>query len=225
MTKLAKRTKPEPLTEGERGQLRADESIIERCKDSFFDMAFALKNIRDKRLYRAKYRTFEEYLADRWGFNRRYASMMITGAVAGAELRTVVTKRAGVVNVEPTSERQVRPIKTLPESQRKEAWDRAVRKAGGTVPSERQVREIVIEMKASKTAILAEKGACHCPPMVDSEAAQRSLKVNNRPLVERALELLKSIPQPTKNISAAIEFLSKEIDGGADQHSHGKTHE
>lgn len=189
MTKLAKIEKLQPLTRDELRWLKSNERVIEAGKRSFMEVGHALEEIRDNRLYRAHYRTFDAYLAKRWGFSRAYASKVISGARTASVLSTKVDK----MNVEPTTETQVRPLKALPESKRKEAWNRAVAKAGNCVPSERTVREVVIEMQPAKV----------------------STKVDIRLPLQRALTALRSISSPTQNISAAIDLLTRELDGGA----------
>jgi hypothetical protein len=65
--------------------------------------------IRDKRLYKDRYATFEEYCQKRWEFTRAYASNLISAANAADNLSTMVDK--------PTHESQVRPLTALPPAQ------------------------------------------------------------------------------------------------------------
>lgn len=46
----------------------------------FVEIGLALATIRDRRLYRAEFRTFEEYCRERWGFSRRRAYQLIACA-------------------------------------------------------------------------------------------------------------------------------------------------
>jgi hypothetical protein len=63
-------------------ELNKCEKVIRDGEDTFVKVGAALEKIRDKRLYRAKYDTFEEYCQERWGFGRRYANLMIQSGVA-----------------------------------------------------------------------------------------------------------------------------------------------
>jgi len=56
----------EQLELDETGQLLACEQVIERGLQTFYAVGDALAHIRESRLYRAKYATFEEYCQDRW---------------------------------------------------------------------------------------------------------------------------------------------------------------
>jgi hypothetical protein len=54
------------LTAGERLDLTAAETIIREGLEKFIEVGQALAEIRDRRLYRATHRTFEEYAHERW---------------------------------------------------------------------------------------------------------------------------------------------------------------
>jgi len=62
----------------------------------------ALVEIRDSRLYREDYETFEEHCRDRWNIDRTYAHRIIGAA-------SVVNNLLPMGNV-PANERQVRPF-------------------------------------------------------------------------------------------------------------------
>ena len=71
----AMRPTGETLTAGEAKALAACEKIIETAADS---LGKALAEIRDSRLYRAEYSSFEAYCQGRWGRGRRWASREIS---------------------------------------------------------------------------------------------------------------------------------------------------
>ena len=189
--------KVEPLTRSERGMFRECESIIKAGRESFFKVGGALQEIRDSRYYREEFATFDEYLAKRWGFNRNYASMMITAAEAGSELLTIVSSSGRSLRIEPERETQVRPLKKLPPVERQAAWSAAVEIAGGCAPTEAQVRQAVRQLNPQ--------------PKPTAPAAALA----NLTAVRRALGVLQSVSNPTKNIKAAIELLNAELDSGA----------
>ncbi|WP_013335052.1 hypothetical protein [Gloeothece verrucosa] len=66
------------LTSEEEQELLQLEGCIER---SFYQAGQALKAIRDKRLYRFLYATFEDYCRERFGFARRHSYQLIDAAV------------------------------------------------------------------------------------------------------------------------------------------------
>ena len=65
------------LTEEEAHDLAVLEGIVSRCKQSFESAGVALARIRDGRLYRKTHSTFEDYCAERWGWQRAHAYRLI----------------------------------------------------------------------------------------------------------------------------------------------------
>lgn len=61
------------LSLDEQTQLSSLEEVVERGLEHFLEVARALLTIRDKRLYRATYPSFEAYARHRWGLARRTA--------------------------------------------------------------------------------------------------------------------------------------------------------
>lgn len=105
------------------------------------DVGRALMAIRDARLYRDEYGTFEDYCRQRWGFVASRARQLIAAAEVVSNLESVTT-------VTPSTESQARPLAALePEAQR-EAWAEAVATApknedGEPVITARHVTETV----------------------------------------------------------------------------------
>ena len=73
----------------------------------------ALVEIRDSRLYREDYETFEDYCLDRWEIHRRHAYRLIDSAEVVKQLECVH------LDTKPANEAQVRPLTKLetPEAQ------------------------------------------------------------------------------------------------------------
>ncbi len=102
----------------------------------------ALAEIRERRLYRSKYKTFEQYCQDRFGYTRAAASYKIAASAVVDNLLTNGLQKSEM-DLMPTSERQVRPMVGLSPSQQAEVWQEAVETAGGKIPSGRIVKDIV----------------------------------------------------------------------------------
>lgn len=99
------------LSTDERAQLEAHEEVIERGLKTFYEVGAALLDIRDRRLYREQYSTFEAYCEKRWGISKTHANRLIEGAEVVANLTPM-----GVI---PDNERQARELAPLePEAQR-----------------------------------------------------------------------------------------------------------
>ena len=112
----------ELLVEVESAELLLHEKTIEQGLKTFVDVGNALLAIRDKRLYRQQWGTFEDYCQERWGMERRHAYRLMDAAqaVENVSLGTQIL---------PTSERQARPLTRLEPELQPAAWQRAVETA------------------------------------------------------------------------------------------------
>jgi hypothetical protein len=63
---------------------------IKHGLQTFVDVGAALLEIRDSKLYRKEYGTFEEYCNKRWGWQRNYANKLIRAAEVVENLGTIV---------------------------------------------------------------------------------------------------------------------------------------
>lgn len=91
-----------PLTQDESKRLKECEKVIERGIDTFYQVGNALAEIRELRLYRLAYPTFEDYCKKRWDMSRFYAHRLIDAA-------QVVENLLPMGNI-PASERQAREL-------------------------------------------------------------------------------------------------------------------
>ncbi len=127
----------EELTEAEAAELHRLEHKVERA---FYEAGAALRELRDKRLYRSTHRTFEEYCKDRFGFQRAYPYRLIDAAA-------VVDNLSPIGDILPKSESQCRPLARLGPLEQCIVWQQAVDEAGGKVPTGRIVKGIVERLK------------------------------------------------------------------------------
>jgi hypothetical protein len=118
---------PKLLSPGEHEELRVCEGIIERNMMASIEMATALTIVHEKRLWRADYNSWEEYLQERWGFTARRARQLLQ---ASRDIKALGLDAPGFEYAMPASEKHLRLLRRLPESQRREAWFEAVRTAG-----------------------------------------------------------------------------------------------
>jgi len=112
----------EALTAPEVDRKAQLEATIERGMQTFVEVGLALMEIRDGRLYRAEYGTFEEYCRERWGWGRNYTNKLIASAEVIENLGTTVP-------ILPATERQARPLAALEPEQQREAWERVLETA------------------------------------------------------------------------------------------------
>jgi len=118
-------------------RLRELEAVIERGMETFVEVGNAIREIRDSRLYRERYSSFEDYCRDRWGWGRNYANKQVVAADTAALVGT---------NVPIANEAQARALAPLaredPEAARA-VWEEAVREAAraGRRPTGAAVRK------------------------------------------------------------------------------------
>jgi hypothetical protein len=107
----------------ERKRLNALEAVIGRGIKTFVEVGTALKEIRDSRLYKAQYGTFEEYCKQRWGFTPQHGGRLIAAARTVREMEPI-----GSI---PENEYQARQAREIARQARALALERAT--AGGLV--------------------------------------------------------------------------------------------
>ena len=106
------------LTTREQQILKSCEEIINQGLETFYVVGRALMTIRDERLFRVEYSSFDEYCRERWDLTRRHGDRCIRA--------THVVDHISPTAVMPTREALVRPLLRLPQVRWKEAWEEAV---------------------------------------------------------------------------------------------------
>lgn len=132
------------LTTMERSELGRLERTIETSLDSFLATGYALADIRNLRLYRAAYKTFEAYLESRWGFSRSRGYQLI----ACAEVSTVV----GAADL---TERAARVLTGQPANVQRDVYGRATE--NGQTPTAAVLSDLLRQVEE-------EEAACAVPP-------------------------------------------------------------
>ena len=105
-----------PLTEAEQQHLAECEAIIEKGLNTFIEVADALLDVSEQKLYRTTHKTFQDYCADRWDFTARHANrlMLAGGVVNNIESEQLVSSVPLAV---PQNEAQTRPLQSLTKEQ------------------------------------------------------------------------------------------------------------
>lgn len=111
------------LTTFEQSRLEACEQVIERGLATFVDVGTALLEVRDSRLYRAEFATFEAYCAERWGLKQSRAYQLIDAAKALTNL-----KSSTIVEL-PANEAQARELTQFTPDEQRAVWQMAVETA------------------------------------------------------------------------------------------------
>lgn len=112
------------------------ESVIERGLHTFIDVGNALLEIRDNRLYREQYSTFEDYCRERWNIQRAHAYRMIEAA----KLNTILSPIGDIL---PITESQARPLTSLEPEEQITVWQRVVETAPAKGITASHVQDVV----------------------------------------------------------------------------------
>jgi len=108
------------LVKTEENQLAECEATIKAGLATFIDVGNALARIRDGKLYRVGFKTFEAYCADKWGMSRSYAHRLMDASESAALLP---------IGNKPTAPSQVRPLAGLEPEEQRDVWMSATEKA------------------------------------------------------------------------------------------------
>ncbi len=103
----------------EQQELATYEQTINQGLEIFYDVGEALLSVRDKRLYRQAYTTFEDYCSRRWNMTRSRAYQLIDASILKGNLSTIVDKM-------PANESQARELAGLAPDDQIGVWNEAL---------------------------------------------------------------------------------------------------
>lgn len=178
------------LTAAERCKLANHELAIDHGKRHVFHVARALRAIRDEKLYRESFATFDDYCDKRWNFTRSRASQLIgfyrlLENVCG---ETVVSDAETVPADGPGNERFARELQRLPANQQKECWHQIVQLADDGKPKLPLVKAVVnrwLTDSLQKSVEVDSQGPSQRTSFDDSEKPDRQESEPLRPAIER----------------------------------------
>jgi UDP-N-acetylmuramoylalanine-D-glutamate ligase len=143
----------ERLDTVERTKLRKLEATVAEGIASFVVVGEALKEIRDAKLYRESHKTFEKYVDDKWGLERRRAYQLIEASDAKANLSKILHNNETAVSI--NTESQLRELKDVPADSMEAVVNKAADIAGDdtiTASDIKQAREEVLGEATATTA-------------------------------------------------------------------------
>ena len=105
-----------PLTEAEQQHLAECEAIIENGINTFIEVADALLEVCEQKLYRATHKTFQNYCADRWNMTARHANRLMLSGEVVKNIESVQLVSSEPIAV-PQNEAQTRPLQPLTKEQ------------------------------------------------------------------------------------------------------------
>jgi site-specific DNA-methyltransferase (adenine-specific) len=146
------------LSPGERTARQTLETRIERGLRLHLEAAKALREIRDRRLYRDEFPSFEDYCAARWQIKRSQAHRLCDWAKT-AETLSPFGERV------PLRESHARPLTRLSPELQLEVWDRHMKRRGDHRDSVPQIEQVVAETLRARAGdhYTASLASCQSP--------------------------------------------------------------
>jgi hypothetical protein len=193
------------LSTDESMELERCETIIERGLRTFFEVGTALLRIRELRLYRAEYATFEDYCQERWEMGRRYVNQIIAASQVRENLGAMAPKQL------PENERQARPLARLePEGQRA-AWQQVLDSAAaeGRITAahvEQVVKEMLGQSAAPAAAAPEPAPAPQMPAAVPANEDAAALRHENAALRQRLADVQSVLEEYQEQITRAQNY-------------------
>lgn len=179
-------------TEQDETALRYNEQVIEDGLETYMKVGQALMEIRDNRLYRKEFQTFEEYCREKWGRSRRWANRIIKSS----EVAGVIGNGTHGSQI-PETERQARPLTKLDNPMdQAEAWGNAVANSKTGQPT---AKEVEAEVERLRTE-LAQK-----------TAQAKALEGNQKQLEKRVQDLAMVVNAGREKLTKAEEEKQKAI--------------
>ncbi len=188
------------LTASESTALAEHEAVIERGIQTFYKVGMALADIRDRKLYRSDYGTFEEYAEKRWQMSRPRAYQLIEAAA-------VVSTTVDTGLPAPKNERQARELGRVPESQRAEVWGETLARTDGA-PTAAAVRETFESTQPTPDEnVWIEPGADEVvdAELVDEPARPEPPKPKRRPLPEAFTDAGRDLTRAAERLARLTE--------------------
>lgn len=102
------------------------EKVVEAGQKTFVDVGLALTEIRDRKLYRQDFKTWEEYCQKRWGWSQRRSHQLIEAAAVVESLSKESGTAVPLLKSAVPTERAARELGKIPPPQRKQIVEQAV---------------------------------------------------------------------------------------------------
>ena len=130
---------------------KVEEQIETNVLKAWYDNGLLLREIRDDKLYKKKYGTFEEYAEQRWGWSGRHAYRMIEASERFQAIENVTQNSSLGHKILPSNEAQVRPLTELSDAEAVYVWGQVTEQHER--PTRQKVEDAVRAYKANPTVV------------------------------------------------------------------------
>lgn len=205
------------LNESDQELKRKCEDTIRGGLDYFVDVGRALVTIRDRRLYREEFATFDAYMKSEWGLSARHGHRLCDAAEVMQNLLPAPGSSDQLVTL-PKTESQARELARLPAAEQRPAWEEARAQAPNGKVTASHVQEAVSKRIAKKSNSGNGSELDNMPkaPPYGPQKRERILVASSHAL--RAIRSLEDLCEPNHMFVLActsargeIESLEREI--------------
>lgn len=134
-----------------------------RVERAFYESGCALRELRDRKLYRSTHKTFEQYCRDRFGFERRHSYRLIEAAGVVENLKDFCVQFGHIL---PANESQCRFLSGLEQELQVQAWGELVEESGGKCPTGKAVKVKARTFQAEGDVVERIKRKGTAPPFI-----------------------------------------------------------
>lgn len=214
------------LTSLDRSQLRKLETTIAKGIETFIEVGQALKQIRDQRLYRGEFKSFDAYVQEKWMLSRSRAYQLIESAEVAGNVHHGAQNQVAIPN-----ERTARELAKLPAEEQPKAWDEVLSQK--SKPTQKDV-EAHVNRKLEESTTVPTKKEFISEVLENAEEArdvqkaiQSAIRMTNAISDKPGLELFaakqKSIAAHLENAKSAVS-VSIPVDECPKCHGEGCAH-
>lgn len=186
------------LNISERNELERCEVVIKQGLQTFVEVGQALMLIRDKRLYRAEFGTFDEYCQSKWQMQKAFAYRLIGASevVRNIEMSPIGDK--------PQTESQARPLTKLEPEIQREAWQQVVDQHGENI-TQKKVQEVVKEFVPINNELKQAKKEPMFAAMTEQEILAKAKEIKNAKQQDKIDKLLEAKKKVIDNLKQDIK--------------------
>ncbi len=187
------------LKTNEEQELQRHETTIKKGLNTFVEVGQALLEIRDKKLYRIEYKTFEEYCQEKWQMTRRRSYQLIEASLAIENVNPGTQM--------PKNEKEVRPLTALEPEVQNAVWQETVEKHGENITANK-VQEVANDWKEASKEIKQQKNEGVFVAATDKDILKKAKEIKE----QKAAAYKQKIVERIENKVSQTEISQEEQD-------------
>lgn len=189
------------LSLAEQGELKELVSIVNRCAQTMIEAGTALRNIRERKLWRGSHKSFDAFVKAEWGYGSDYANKMIASSEVSQKLNTIVVSTPKALEI--TKESQLRELTSVPTKHLPKVIATAAKIAGDDPITAKDIKQAREEVLATETKPAPPRDAWE--DVVD----EPETALNHETVAERAAKMKSMIKQHNAAMMRTVDDLQK----------------